>query len=810
MPTQDHLLRRTYSSPMVIVLFLALAGVSTAQVSIKERVGIRPSSSALQGVSSVVMNLGPISFSLGECGSLEGNLDSRYNDRIFVPRDGGTVGISFDSRYGRAVGDSSTCPDTLLVFDQSGALVGVYSFQPEQYERVNMWGMIYDRPRIQQYLPVRQWEPLRFRLLTRCCECPSSEPSVIVPPNVDSEDSCFSTYRTHFPVLYDPYVLDGDGGELIFRTGVRGNPRPPCYQGDDFASRFPMEYIQYDPNANGPMPPVESDFPIEVSVTGPYRLVITWANSEVDDFLRMLQPRDTLLFSNVTAHQGETISLGTLTAGTLVQFTNSRGFVCRMPLGGPRWALTFESGTDLRFDEFEAQFEFDAGYPDHLEVRAESDTVWYGDTVAVSIMPADDQGRLSPLADDSLFQYSIELLAESQPYATLRYNGVTSPLVEHIPSTGAVGRGVQLILSGAEPESTVTLQFHLKVFYLGEILPTSVRTSVVPGLDSIGKVMGRKQDLEGKGIRPRATQSSVHRRTLSNGAGEVVMENDWSLVEKSGRTLRILDHDPWTIWPWLPPAQRASIGGYNPQRSFEIQVLNGLGQPVKDESVAIRTEFVPMSGGHDHNDLELPLTQQGAFYGQENSDNPLVLTTDASGRAVVDSFVASPIAGRYIVTASLVAASAIRDTVNLTVAVPGLELLPEGQNYVKIGGTCDHHGPSDKSLAEVPANCRTPDNDHWVASSSLASLDSAALAFREDQRNRTGLMRLNDVSLPFGGLFDIAGRWRTKHDSHRTGRDVDIENINLSVLRRNMRRYGWKYIYEGAGFYPHFRYQRQD
>jgi hypothetical protein len=185
----------------------------------------------------------------------------------------------------------------------------------------------------------------------------------------------------------------------------------------------------------------------------------------------------------------------------------------------------------------------------------------------------------------------------------------------------------------------------------------------------------------------------------------------------------------------------------------------------------------------------------------------LLLRADIRGRAVVDSLVASQIAGRYIVTASLVVASAIKDTVKLTVAVPGLELLPDGQNYVKVGGTCEHHGPSNKSLDSIPANCRTPDDNHWIAPSALLSLDSVALAFRQDRRNRTGLIRLNDVSLPFGGLFDISGRWQAPHKSHREGKDVDIENPNLSVLRRTMRRYGWRYILEEAGRYPHFRYE---
>jgi hypothetical protein len=58
-----------------------------------------------------------------------------------------------------------------------------------------------------------------------------------------------------------------------------------------------------------------------------------------------------------------------------------------------------------------------------------------------------------------------------------------------------------------------------------------------------------------------------------------------------------------------------------------------------------------------------------------------------------------------------------------------------------------------KSVPEVPAGGRMWDNNHWIAASAPVSLDSAVLALRQDQRNRTGLIRLNDVSLPFGRLF---------------------------------------------------------
>ena len=37
------------------------------------------------------------------------------------------------------------------------------------------------------------------------------------------------------------------------------------------------------------------------------------------------------------------------------------------------------------------------------------------------------------------------------------------------------------------------------------------------------------------------------------------------------------------------------------------------------------------------------------------------------------------------------------------------------------------------------------------------------------------VIQFNDMSLPWGGLFDIFGNWQPDHHSHRTGTDVDVD-----------------------------------
>ena len=70
------------------------------------------------------------------------------------------------------------------------------------------------------------------------------------------------------------------------------------------------------------------------------------------------------------------------------------------------------------------------------------------------------------------------------------------------------------------------------------------------------------------------------------------------------------------------------------------------------------------------------------------------------------------------------------------------------------------------------------------AQAAIDALISAANLFRLADWNTTGIMRLNDMSLKWGGLFDIDTQWTKSkgHKSHRNGRSVDIENLQLEEI----------------------------
>jgi murein endopeptidase len=117
------------------------------------------------------------------------------------------------------------------------------------------------------------------------------------------------------------------------------------------------------------------------------------------------------------------------------------------------------------------------------------------------------------------------------------------------------------------------------------------------------------------------------------------------------------------------------------------------------------------------------------------------------------------------------------DTVSVAERVPDLELLPESAYYVKIGGRCNHYGPRDDTKYQ---GCRTPDNNHWGALRTLQGIDSIAAIYHR-QFPADPALRINDISLPMGGRFDIYAQWAGNqyHQYHRFGKDVDVDRTSM-------------------------------
>lgn len=144
----------------------------------------------------------------------------------------------------------------------------------------------------------------------------------------------------------------------------------------------------------------------------------------------------------------------------------------------------------------------------------------------------------------------------------------------------------------------------------------------------------------------------------------------------------------------------------------------------------------------------------------------LRLKTSASGQATV-FYRSSQIAGMEEIEATPTVGEGCSFARTIDVKVPGLSLLGASSDYVKVGGTPGHLGP--------PSS--TTDNNHWGTGELHALIGRIARNFRAVS---TGKLRINDMSLPWGGKFDMLGTWDQNPGKHTTkyghgmGRAVDV------------------------------------
>lgn len=200
-----------------------------------------------------------------------------------------------------------------------------------------------------------------------------------------------------------------------------------------------------------------------------------------------------------------------------------------------------------------------------------------------------------------------------------------------------------------------------------------------------------------------------------------------------------------------------------------VEVVNASGDPVSGANVTLTAEPVANSGGHDH-DTDRPV---GAFSGPG-----IIVMSPAHGTTGPDGklfavFTSTHFGGLETIHAHLTATPAISTSAALEVRVPGLVLLPDAATYVKIGGTCNHHGPSDRP--SVPSSCRSPDNNHWGAPDVIQVLQLIASDYLLKYPSRA-MVKFNDISLQFGGAFDMNGNWKRPHRTHDKGKSVDVRS----------------------------------
>jgi hypothetical protein len=186
-------------------------------------------------------------------------------------------------------------------------------------------------------------------------------------------------------------------------------------------------------------------------------------------------------------------------------------------------------------------------------------------------------------------------------------------------------------------------------------------------------------------------------------------------------------------------------------RTIDIDVYcSFFGAPIPDCEITNNppAPAEPNTGGHIHSDSGRPLGTLEPLSGNSGSDAFLTVTYTApiaSGVVRVTGSGFHPTYGFF------------SGDFTIGILVPGLSELGPGVNYDLVGQTATH-----------PSN-------HFGSASLLASLTSLAQTYAAAYPGQR--LGYNDMSLPYGGLFDINANWSTPHVSHRLGTDVDLRLV---------------------------------
>ncbi|MDX2039867.1 MAG: hypothetical protein SF097_01400 [Acidobacteriota bacterium] len=136
-------------------------------------------------------------------------------------------------------------------------------------------------------------------------------------------------------------------------------------------------------------------------------------------------------------------------------------------------------------------------------------------------------------------------------------------------------------------------------------------------------------------------------------------------------------------------------------------------------------------------------------------------TTNQSG-IFTAVYTASQFSGVHRIRATV---NSVTKEVGIGIFINGLQELPAGTNYDKVGQTATH-----------PFN-------HWGTAIAVANLPPIADDYKAAYPGSANL-RFNDMSLVSGGRFEIDGNWvDTSHAEHRVGRNCDIGSSNVPTNR---------------------------
>lgn len=195
-------------------------------------------------------------------------------------------------------------------------------------------------------------------------------------------------------------------------------------------------------------------------------------------------------------------------------------------------------------------------------------------------------------------------------------------------------------------------------------------------------------------------------------------------------------------------------------------------QPVTGCQIQLKLSTSPYSGFHDHDDSARPV---GSIF-------PVTSAVSAGGVEI--TYQAPEVSGLVTLTITGTQPNGVAldaMSVKMRAEVEGLGFMPESTDYNLVGSS----GVTSLHL-----------ENHWGLPTLVASLQSVGTDYAAEYPGQK--LAFNDMSLPYGGLFDIGNNWRPSHCGHRLGDSVDVRFVpaaNDARFRKLLDLHGLKIKY---------------
>jgi len=368
---------------------------------------------------------------------------------------------------------------------------------------------------------------------------------------------------------------------------------------------------------------------------------------------------------------------------------------------------------------------------DHFAVRFEKDTVAFTESAKILVQAKDQDDNDIELEADRLVKLSI---TANDEYGTfIDKNGdtlKTTPVqLEHILYGDAKAGLIQFAAVRKNPVDPVLSKVRVEL----ESDPTKAGEGELP----------------------------VVEQTL-----KIVMEGEREVVPRNLRGLRI---------PPTPTPEN--------RKEFSVQLTRNK-VPVPGHLFQLTNDYIDGTGGHDHVTPRRDRNRDNYGYfivkrTNDITDSPYSGQTQADGRETFD-FVSSLFGDRMHLRAESAQPNKrqfLWDTLSIAERVPRLVELGAGTTYELVGNPDNHSGTND------PCRTTAPTSQHYRNHFGIAALVTAVenVGASYDSLHPGIRLRINDMSLEYGGLFDTGNNWQTPHREHRRGVNADVGFTGISA-----------------------------